>query len=83
MTTIAYKAGMIAADTICTFGGTRVAGVTKIGRTPKNGSLAGAAGFAVFCSAFVAWVNGGENQKDRPTFASTDEGTDQGAILGD
>lgn len=60
MTTIAYRAGVIAADTGLSGGGAHDCHLTKIAKN-KDGSVAGAAGNAWWISAFLKWFkDGGE-----------------------
>lgn len=59
MTTIAYRAGVLAADTAMTMGGTTIGEVIKIARR-FNGDMAGAAGDAAYNRAFLDWFEGGE-----------------------
>lgn len=53
MTTIAYSNGVLAADTLVTERGARLATKTKIVR--RKGMLAGGAGSSVICRAFTDW----------------------------
>lgn len=55
MTTIAYRDGVIAADTSMTVNGTVVPGRVKIARAP-DGRLIGGAGKAAFTESFRAWA---------------------------
>lgn len=60
MTTVAFRNGVIAADTSMTVGDARVGRMRKVVRAP-NGDLAGASGSASFAHAFREWVkNGGD-----------------------
>lgn len=59
MTVIAYRDGVLAADTLMCMGDSRVAFSGKIARNGA-GDLAGAAGDAVYCQLFLAWFSGGE-----------------------
>lgn len=56
MTTIAYRSGVLAADTGTTVGGTRIGDTSKIGRA-VDGSLYGAAGRSTYASAFREWAH--------------------------
>lgn len=59
MTTIAYRDGLLAADTgVCSNNGGCVAFMTKIAKGP-GGILGGACGRGVFGEAFLAWVRSG------------------------
>ena len=60
MTTVAYRNGIIAADTGLTWGTVRDSHIEKIAKR-KDGAVAGAAGEAWWIHAFMAWfANGGE-----------------------
>lgn len=54
MTTIAYRNGVLAADSAMCSGGTLMGSIDKIARR-NDGALAGAAGDAAFNAAFRAW----------------------------
>lgn len=58
MTTIAYRDGVLAADTGACAGDSRLGYVQKIARD-KRGALAGAAGYATYVSTFLAWFRNG------------------------
>ena len=77
MTTIAYRAGILAADTGVCVGGSRAGYTVKIVRRP-DGALAAAAGFAAYCYAFRNWfLSGGD-----PPEAKTDTGVmDRGTVF--
>jgi hypothetical protein len=79
MTTIAYRAGICAADTLAQIGSTSLGSVTKIVRS-ASGDLAGAAGLASYAEAFRHWVTGGENG-DPPQARETDHVFDRGVIF--
>lgn len=64
MTIIAYKCGIMAADSATIYGGTLLGAAKKIARNAK-GDLAGASGDAVYSHAFLEWFVGGE-KKNRP-----------------
>lgn len=57
MTTIAYRAGVIAADTLTTAGRDRVGYTRKIGGS--NGLLWGASGDAAWCKGWRDWLSKG------------------------
>lgn len=59
MTTIAYRNGMIAGDTLFSGGGIHDCTVVKVARN-ERGDLAGASGEAVYCHQFLEWFTGGE-----------------------
>lgn len=72
MTTIAYRHGLIAADTQI-IGGNCIsaAGVAKIAKRKKDSALCGASGYLSFCQAFHRWFLAGERGKF-PTFHDGD-----------
>lgn len=57
MTTIAYRDGVLAADTLINSNGDRIGYTPKIGRA--GGLLFGASGSTAWCWAFRSWVRGG------------------------
>jgi ATP-dependent HslUV protease subunit HslV len=72
MTTIAYRHGLIAADTQIIGGNTIGAvSVAKIAKRKKDGALCGASGYLSFCQAFHRWFLAGERGKF-PTFHEGD-----------
>jgi len=79
MTTIAYKDGVLAADTLCVNGHIRSGFVTKIIRGP-NGELGGAAGNAGYNRLFQDWVAGGR-VGDAPIPKQDDECRDLGFVV--
>ena len=60
MTTIAYRDGILAADTRMTQGSALVGNVVKIVRRKKDGALAGGAGDCSWVQSFHRWVLRGE-----------------------
>lgn len=60
MTTIAYRDGVLAADTAMCQGGVMVGSVVKIARR-FNGDMCGSAGDAVYNAAFTRWFVLGED----------------------
>jgi hypothetical protein len=69
MTTIAYRSGIIAADTGLTDNGLRDAQIEKIAKR-EDGAVAGAAGAAWWIVAFLEWFkNGGEQPHIPPETA--------------
>ncbi len=62
MTTIAYKNGLIAADTKASNGGVWSANRTKIARNTK-GDLIGCSGEVQWCANLLIWFIGGEKGK--------------------
>jgi ATP-dependent protease HslVU (ClpYQ) peptidase subunit len=59
VTTIAYKDGVVAADSQVSCGDMRDSTITKIARNPA-GDLCGASGNASFMFAFLKWFSDGE-----------------------
>lgn len=55
MTTICYRGGFLAADTLVTCGGTVLGHATKVAVTP-SGLLVGAAGTAGYCQRVMDWA---------------------------
>jgi hypothetical protein len=78
MTIIAYRDGVLAADTAAHNGATRICGVTKIARR-EDGVLAGASGGPDFMGEFLRWVRG--EKSERPTPIKDSDGTDMGALF--
>lgn len=72
MTSIAYKDGELAADTLCVNGHTRTGYTRKIGRGP-TGELVGSSGTTTFSRRFVEWIESGR-QGDCPTPIDDNEG---------
>lgn len=70
MTTIAYKDGVLAADTLCVNGYTRAGYLTKIARG-SDGVLGGSAGTAAFNRRFLEWITAG--RVTEPPRAETDK----------
>lgn len=80
MTTIAYRDGVIAADTGVMCGGSKVSHTRKIARN-KWGALAGAAGSAGYCHAFLKWFLDGNEMVNAPEAKRDDKGTDMAMII--
>jgi len=59
MTTIAYRNGQIAGDTLVSGGGIHDCTAIKVARNDR-GDLAGACGEAVYCHQFLEWFVSGE-----------------------
>lgn len=59
MTIIAYKAGIMAADTLCSSGGLKVGQVKKLAKN-KRGDLMGCSGASGWCQAMIRWFVEGE-----------------------
>lgn len=55
MTVVAYRNGIIAADTLMTTEGLKVGNVRKVVKT-SDGCLAGVAGTIDYCAEFLAWA---------------------------
>jgi hypothetical protein len=79
MTTIAYRDGVIAADTGMTMAGVKIGTVTKIARNQK-GDLCGGAGSATFVHEFLHWFKNGEHGSP-PDAVRTDELLDRSIII--
>lgn len=80
MTTVAYRAGIIAADTGVTIAEVRVGTVSKIARN-THGDLCGVAGTASFAFAFRKWFIAGEKKNDEPEPRKTEEHLDRAFII--
>lgn len=80
MTTIAFRKGMLAADTSQTTSGSMNGYIVKIARSPK-GDLAGASGSASFNYAFLRWFENGENTAAQPKPTQDDHYMDRGVIF--
>lgn len=81
MTTIAYRAGIIASDTGIVMGGVIIrGGLHKICATP-SGVLAGASGDAVYCQQFIDWVMAGMDDTKIPTGVEEEEFIDRGMVI--
>lgn len=79
MTTIAYRDGVLAADTAMCQGGVMIGRVVKIVRR-KDGDMAGSAGDAVYNAAFSRWFLDGEN--GAPPEAKEEDGSiDRGVVF--
>ncbi len=78
MTTIAYRNGVLAADTSLSTGGCLNGRVTKI--AARDNDLAGVAGSAAFGAAFLKWFTDGE-VGDPPKGESHDDSFDRGVIF--
>lgn len=79
MTTIAYRNGILAADTRVTIGGSAVGRMIKIARR-EDGALAFAAGAAGYNHAFLNWFMQGEKEKP-PEAKLCDNLIDRGVIV--
>lgn len=79
MTTIAYRDGMLAADTALSYG-SMLRGATKIVRAP-DGVLAGAAGNATYCTAFLDWACGERSPKNAPKAKMSNGSMDRGVLF--
>lgn len=79
MTTIAYKDGVLAADTGVSSDGARVGYITKIARRSDQ-YLAGASGDATYAWGFLQWfLNGCDG--DPPKGTETERSFDRGVIF--
>lgn len=79
MTTIAYRDGVLAADTIMTSGGVLIGECAKIVRR-ADGDMAGGAGDATFLAAFRDWFMGGETEP-LPELKEGDTWMDRAAVF--
>lgn len=79
MTTIAYRNGVLAADTRMCLGDNLLGTTVKIARN-ANGDLAGAAGDATYNFAFLKWFTGLESTPP-PEAKQTDNNIDRGVIF--
>jgi ATP-dependent HslUV protease subunit HslV len=74
MTVIAYRDGVMAADTLGSDSVLKVSGMRKIARGP-DGTLYGCGGRASICCDFLRWVDGGCDG-DRPALKRDDDTAD-------
>jgi 20S proteasome alpha/beta subunit len=79
MTTIAYRWGIIAADTRAMVAGSITGSVVKVVKR-DDGALAGAAGGAAYCGPFLRWFLDGE-QGDPPEAKEGEHSYDRGLIF--
>jgi ATP-dependent HslUV protease subunit HslV len=79
VTTIAYKNGILAADTRACAGDNIIGSAKKIARN-NNGDLAGAAGLAPYSYAFLKWFTGMESGPP-PKATRDDDNFDRGVIF--
>ena len=59
MTTIAYRNGVMAADSATSANGTTIGYTTKLAKNP-SGDVCGGAGITAICATFRKWFEGGE-----------------------
>jgi ATP-dependent HslUV protease subunit HslV len=78
MTTIVYRDGVIAADTMLSCGDSLKYGITKIARGP-DGRLGGGCGDAAFTTPWLRWLRGDIDQMPEPKF--DDKGGDTGFVV--
>lgn len=78
MTTIAYRDGVLAADTALSYG-SMLRGATKITRC-SDGVLAGAAGNAGYNTLFLQWAERGRHGEP-PVAQRVDDGLDRGVLF--
>lgn len=79
MTTIAFKDGIVAADSGCCVGGTRAGTVNKLSQN-KAGDIAAASGSAAYLFAFLKWFQAHEKGSPPEARSSTDT-FDRGVIF--
>lgn len=78
MTTIAYRSGVLAADTLMTRGDSALVGIVKIAQGP-DGRMGGACGSAAFMGQWLAWIKGEIDERPIPQW---DDGrTDSGLLI--
>lgn len=77
MTTIAYRDGVLAADTLTTRGYTAIDGAMKVASGPHG--LGGACGNYGFVTAWLEWVSG--ERAERPVPVQTADDTDVGLLI--
>lgn len=65
MTTIAYKDGIMAADTQVSGSSTKFASIVKIAKTP-SGSLVGAAGHCTWINKLITWASSSDDDATPP-----------------
>jgi hypothetical protein len=80
VTIIAYRNGVIAADTGMTSGDSRFGRISKIARSP-SGDLGGAAGTAAYSQAFCQWVALGCPDELAPTPKEDANNMDRGVVF--
>ena len=78
MTTIAYRHGVLAADSCMTVNGCKLGSMVKI-RRREDGALAGAAGSAGYAAAFLKWFLAKEGSP--PEAKEVDRYLDKGVIF--
>lgn len=79
MTTIAYRAGVMAADTGSLYGDAKIAGVNKLAVGP-DGAVYGAAGNASLARVFLDWVRSGYTGP-RPEIPLDRDGNNEAVFL--
>ena len=79
MTTIAYRDGVMAADSGAWHGDALNPWAKKVAKG-KDGVLYGLTGNAAECSAYIAWVNGGYNG-DEPKARSLNDGENSSFVV--
>lgn len=76
MTTIAYRAGIIAADTLSGYGDWKVPGVTEKLHRFKDGSVGGMTGSESLCRRTIDWI-----ERGRSTEQPQPSGEQRGAVI--
>lgn len=79
MTTIAYRAGVMAADTGSLYGDSKIAGVTKLAIGP-DGAVYGTTGNASLARVFLDWVRSGY-RGEQPTIPLDRDGNNEIVVL--
>lgn len=77
VTIIAYKDGVMCADSESNGGGLRYP--IKVPKIARGNGLAGAAGMSSDCASFLLWFAAGERPHERPVFTGT--GDDEMQVL--
>lgn len=80
MTTVAYRDGIIAADTGMVIGDTRIGFTRKIARSP-HGAIGGGAGSAGFVESFLRWIDNGAKDGDAPEPRTDNDYIDRGILI--
>jgi hypothetical protein len=80
MTTIAYRSGVLAADTMLTVSGSYFGRAIKIFKREKDNALAGSCGNADYAAAFSRWFLAGKLD-DPPKAEESDKNVDRSVIF--
>jgi ATP-dependent protease HslVU (ClpYQ) peptidase subunit len=66
MTTIAFRDGLVAADSALSNGNTITIGATKIAKRPSDGAIIAATGSSAYNAAFMRWALADEPDEKQP-----------------